>query len=93
MNVATNDDMQGILEQNLTVERVVDRTDDSLGTKIGLLGKIFGCWHRDLTRPFSNNNSSYRVCIDCGAHKVFDPKSFKTLGNFYYPPSVPLGRN
>jgi hypothetical protein len=81
--------MQGILEQNLTSERASDRNDDSLGTKIGLLGKIFGCWHKDLTRPFTNRKGSYRVCTDCGACKVFDTKSFKTLGKFYYPPSVP----
>ena len=80
--------MQAILEQNLTVERVSDRNDDSLGTKIGLLGKIFGCWHKDLSRPFSNNTSSYRVCVDCGARRMFDTKSFKTLGTFYYAPSV-----
>ena len=80
--------MQGILEQNLTVERVVDRTDNSPGTRIGLLGKLFGCWHKDLSRPFTEFKSSYRVCTDCGARTGFDIESFKTLGNFYYPPSV-----
>ena len=80
--------MQGILEQNLTLERVSDRNDDSLGTRIGLLGKLFGCWHKDLSRPFTNKKVSYRVCTDCGARAVFDTESFKTLGTFYYPPSV-----
>ena len=85
--------MQRILEQKLTLERVIDSLDDSPGTRIGILGKLFGCWHRDLTRPFSNKKVSYRVCTDCGARKVFDTKSFKTLGTFYFPPSVPLDRN
>jgi hypothetical protein len=80
--------MQGILEQNLTVERVGDRNDDSLGTRIGLLGKLFGCWHKDLSRPFTDIRGSYRACTDCGARKVFDTRSFKTLGTFYYPLSV-----
>jgi len=80
--------MQEILEQNLTSERVLGRKYDSLGTKIGLLGKLFGCWHKDLSRPFTDIRGSYRVCTDCGARKVFDTKSFKTLGTFYYPPSV-----
>ena len=80
--------MQGILEQNLTIERLTDRKDDSLGAKIGFLGKLFGCWHKDLSRPFTDIKGSYRVCTDCGARKMFDTKSFKTLGTFYYPPSV-----
>lgn len=77
--------MQGILEQNLTVERVVDRTDDSPGTKIGLMVKLFGCWHKELSRPFTDIRSSYRVCTDCGARTQFDTSNFKTLGTFYYP--------
>ena len=85
--------MRKFSEQNLTVKRVIDRTDISLGTRIGLLGKIFGCWHKDLSQPFINENGSYRVCIDCGAHRLFDTKNFKTLGTFYYPPSVSLDRN
>ena len=78
--------MQGILEQNLTVERVDDRNDDSLGTRMGLLGKLFGCRHKDLSRPFTTNEGSYRTCLECGAHTGFDISSFKTLGGFYYPP-------
>lgn len=77
--------MQGILEQNLTVGRVLDRTDNSLGTKIGLLGRLFGCRHKHLSRPFTDSKSSYRACTECGAHKRFDTESFKTSGNFYYP--------
>ena len=80
--------MQGILEQNLIAERVIGRTDNTLGEKIGLLGTLFGCWHKDLSRPFTSKKVSYRVCTDCGARAVFDTESFKTLGTFYYPPSV-----
>lgn len=80
--------MQGILEQNLTLERVVDRTDSSLGTNIGILGKLFGCWHKNLSRPFTDLKSSYRVCIECGARTQFDTKTFTTFGKFYFPTSV-----
>ena len=85
--------MEGILEQNLAAERVSDRSDESLGTRIGLIGKLFGCWHKDLSRPFTDIKGSYRACVDCGARTVFDTKSFKTLGTFYYPPSVAFDRN
>ena len=80
--------MQGILEQNLTPERVIDRNVDLPGIKIGLLASLFGCRHKNLSRPFTTKKDSYRVCIECGARKVFDTQSFKTLGTFYYPPSV-----
>jgi len=85
--------MQAVLEQNSIAERVIDRTESSFGRKIGLFGKIFGCWHRDLSRPFSTKKGSYRACLDCGARKEFDISNFKTLGTFYYPPSVSFDRN
>ena len=85
--------MQAILEQNLVAERVLDRTSEAFGKKIGLLATIFGCWHKELTRPFTNKKDSYRSCLNCGARKEFDIQSFKTLGTFYYPPSVAFDRN
>ncbi len=80
--------MQGILEQNMIAERVIDRTPGAFGKKIGLAVRLLGCRHKQLTRPFTNEKGSYRACINCGARKEFDIKSFKTLGTFYYPPSV-----
>jgi hypothetical protein len=80
--------MQGILEQNLIAESLIDRTDDLFGQRIGLFSKIFGCWHKRLTRPFTTKRSSYRACLDCGARRKFNTESFKTSGPFYFPPSV-----
>lgn len=80
--------MQAVFEQNSIAESLVDRTIGSLGTRIGLFGKIFGCWHKEMSRPFTNKKGSYRSCLNCGARKEFDIISFKTLGTFYYPPSV-----
>ena len=85
--------MQEVFEQNTIAERLIDRTVGSFGSKIGLFGKLFGCWHRKLTRPFTNRKGSYRACLNCGARRAFDTKSFRTLGTFYYPPSVALDRN
>ena len=78
--------MQNILEQSLTTERVIDRNDDSSGKRVGLMASLFGCWHKELSRPFTLKNDSYRVCTDCGARRRFDTKSFKTSGRFYYVP-------
>ena len=80
--------MQAILEQNTIAERLIDRTAGAFGEKIGLVAKLFGCKHKSLTRPFTNNDKSYRACLECGARTEFDTQSFKTLGTFYHPPSV-----
>lgn len=55
-------------------------------TKISLLGKLFGCGHGDLSRPFSNGKIGYRSCLKCGAIKQFNPETLRTFGGFYYPP-------
>jgi hypothetical protein len=80
--------MQAVLEQNLIAKSVIDRTDGSFGRKIGFFGKVFGCWHKDMGRPFTQGRTSYRVCTECGARRKFDAKSLETTGPFYYPPSV-----
>ena len=85
--------MQGVLEQNMIAERLLDRTAGAFGKKIGLIAQIFGCQHRALTRPFTNKKGSYRSCLECGARAEFDITSFRTLGTFYYPPSVAFDRN
>ena len=63
------------------------------GEKIGVFGKVFGCWHRDLTRPFTMGRESYRACTECGARRRFDEKSFQTYGSFYYPPTISPASN
>lgn len=85
--------MQGILEQALVSETAARREDDSFGRKIGIFTQLFGCWHKRLTRPFTNDRNSYMACLDCGARRKFDTQNFKTSRAFYYPPSVPFDRN
>ena len=85
--------MEMVLEQNRIAQSVINRTDKVFGEKIGIMGKIFGCWHKELSRPFTSKKRSYRTCLNCGARAEFDIKSFKTLGTFYYPPSVAFDRN
>jgi hypothetical protein len=82
--------MEMILEQNRIAQTVLNRTDKVFGDRIGIMGKIFGCWHKELSRPFTNQKSSYRSCLNCGALKHFDAENLKTVGPFYYPPTVSL---
>ena len=47
--------------------------------------RIFGCWRRDMSLPFSRDNESYRTCLTCGARRHFDLESWRTVGSYYYP--------
>jgi hypothetical protein len=36
-----------------------------------LLQKLIGCWPHDLSRPFTDREKTYRVCIKCGVLRDF----------------------
>jgi hypothetical protein len=82
--------MQSILEleKDLTAKAASRRKLSAGEQKIGLLGTLFGCWHKRLTKPMTVKNDSYRACLECGARRKFNTENFKTSGPFYYPPSV-----
>lgn len=81
--------MQGILEQGLLTETLVpEKNDPVMGTRIGIMGKLFGCWHKRLTRPITSANDSYQACLECGARRSFNRETFRTSGPFYFPPTA-----
>lgn len=49
-----------------------------------LLASVFGCWHRDVSRPFTRQGQTYRSCVDCGAHRRFDLRTWEDRGGFFY---------
>ncbi|MCA1622441.1 MAG: hypothetical protein LC768_04035 [Acidobacteria bacterium] len=58
------------------------------GPKMGLIPKLFGCWHGNISRPFVEGKTAYRSCLQCGARKQFNLETLETNGDFYFPPSV-----
>ena len=57
-----------------------------------LLGKLrylflplFFCWHRKMSRPFTRDGETYRVCLRCGARRQFDLEQWQTKGDYYNP--------
>jgi len=48
------------------------------------VGELFGCQHKEMSRPFSRQGETYRVCIACGARRQFDQKNWNMEGPFYY---------
>ena len=48
------------------------------------IGEVFGCPHKEMSRPFSRQGESYRVCINCGAHRRFDAQNWNMSGPYYF---------
>lgn len=48
------------------------------------LTRVFGCWHSEMSRPFTRDGESYRACLDCGAHRQFDSAKWEMVGAYYY---------
>ena len=48
------------------------------------LAELFGCPHKELSRPFSRQGETYRVCINCGARRGFDQRAWNSTGPFYF---------
>lgn len=48
------------------------------------LTRVFGCWHGEMSRPFTHDRETYRVCLDCGARRDFDPVRWEMVGDYYY---------
>ena len=48
-----------------------------------LISRVFVCWHRKLSRPFSHGGETYRVCLRCGMQRRFDLNEWKTKGDYY----------
>lgn len=72
----------------LTIKKGENKIDQLVfGQRISLIATLFGCWHRNVSRPFANENIAYRSCLQCGAIKQFNADTMKTVGTFYFPPA------
>jgi len=48
-----------------------------------LIPPFFVCWHIKMSRPFTRDGESYRVCLRCGMRRRFDLQQWKTKGDYY----------
>ena len=53
-------------------------------TNPGLMARLFGCRHSEMSRPFSVQGQAYRSCLGCGARRQFNVDSWKMQGDYYY---------
>lgn len=63
---------------SVIISDVVARMDNALTG-------IFGCWHRQLSLPFTRGKETYRTCVNCGARRRFDLDQWTMVGDFYRP--------
>jgi len=80
--------MQTVVLENIFEGEEIVNDQVVFGKKVGFFGKLFGCWHENLSRPFGQSSTAYRTCLECGARKHFNPETLKTYGAFHYPPIV-----
>jgi hypothetical protein len=48
------------------------------------LTRVFGCRHKEMSRPFTRDGESYRACLECGARRKFDSARWEMVGAYYY---------
>jgi hypothetical protein len=75
----------GTLEHYKNVEG--RRLSNIASAMVNWLCEIFGCPHKQMSRPFSRHGEAYRVCLACGARRRFDEQTWNTRGPFYYKPA------
>ena len=57
----------------------------STHTLFFLVSRIWSCWHRTMSRPFTHDGETYRVCLKCGMRREFDLQTWKTTHSYYFP--------
>ena len=68
-----------------TVQMNASAIPEGLSTTVqGWFNRLIGCWHSEMSRPFSHQGQGYRVCVNCGAQRKFSLKSWEMQGEFYY---------
>lgn len=50
-----------------------------------VLLRVFACWHRKMSRPFTREGETYRVCLRCGMRRQFDLREWRSKGDYYHP--------
>ena len=58
----------------------------------GFFAKVFGCRHKEMSRPLSLYGQTYRTCLDCGARRQFNLNSWEMQGEYYYGRPVKKAR-
>lgn len=55
-----------------------------IGKIDSLVARVFGCWHVQMSRPFSRDGRAYRTCLNCGAQRHFNLGKWEMQGQFFF---------
>jgi hypothetical protein len=80
-----------INEQMIAAEKERSRVLNDAAKR--LVQRLLGCWQHDLSRPFTRQGKSYRVCLKCGMSRDFNLDTWKTQGQSYTRASRSLASN
>jgi len=72
-------------ELTLTNQGIVEIGATTGNGRLGdFVARILGCWHTQMSRPFSHQGQAYRSCLNCGAQRKFNLGNWEMQGSFYY---------
>lgn len=77
--------MQSIttIDRQMFRQQQAERTRELNNAAQRLVQRLLGCWQHDLSRPFTYQGSTYRVCLKCGLSRDFNLTTWKTHGASY----------
>jgi len=72
-------------ELTITNPNIGHISESSFTAKVSdLMARVFGCWHMQMSRPFSHQGHAYRMCLSCGAQRQFNLGNWEMQGTYYY---------
>jgi hypothetical protein len=70
-----------INEQMIAAEQERSRVLNDAAKR--LVQRLLGCWQHDMSRPFTRQGKSYRICLKCGMARDFNLTTWKSQGHYY----------
>ena len=72
-----------LMNEQMFRQKQAERTRELNNAAQRLVQRLLGCWQHDLSRPFTYQGTTYRVCLKCGLSMDFDLHSWQTRGASY----------
>jgi hypothetical protein len=72
-----------LMNEQMFRQKQAERTRELNHAAQRLVQRLLGCWQHDLSRPFTYQGTTYRVCLKCGLSRDFDVHSWQTQGASY----------
>ena len=71
------------MNQQMFQQQQAERRRELSSAAERLVQRLLGCWQHELSRPFTYEQRTYRVCLKCGLSRDFNPITWKTHGPSY----------